>query len=215
MKSIYKKSWFIIAALVFASIQQLSAQTLKDFFKSPDVPLTYLGIDYTQAKILNELGGNPNDVRDRQFAGMNQVVIQEVKKYDLTKVFDRPNITNDLSFVTAKNAKIDADKIFENSSDEVRFKNTTIESIVKGYDFGSKKGIGFLIVMESMNKTSAQASMYVTFVDMASRKVLYTERMTGKAGGIGFRNYWIKPVFFVFEEIRKSKYDDWKEANAK
>lgn len=48
---------------------------------------------------------------------------------------------------------------------------------------------------------------------MASKKVLLTERMTAKAGGFGFKNYWVKTVFLVLEEIRKSKYKEWKSAN--
>ena len=67
-----------------------------------------------------------------------------------------------------------------------------------------------MFIMESMNKASAQASMYVTFIDLASGKVLLTERMTAKAAGFGFRNYWAKTVYEVLDDIKKSKYKEWK-----
>lgn len=212
MKSICKAASLLAITIFLGAMQLLSAQTLKDFFNSSETPLTYLGVDFTQAKVFNDIAANAMDIRDRQFAAINQVIINEPKKYDFQKALSKSNITNDISFVTAKNSKTDAEKIIESSVNEVRFTKATIESIVKGYDFGAKKGIGLLFVMESMNKASAQASMYVTFIDLASRKVLLTERMTAKAAGFGFRNYWAKTVYEVLDEIKDSKYKEWKAA---
>lgn len=213
MKSVYKTSGLLFLSILLLSFKQLSAQTLKDFFNSADVPLTYLGVDFTQAKVLNELATGA-DIRDRQYPAINQVIINEPKKYDVAKAFDRAQVTNDISFVNAKNAKIDADKIAASGSDDVHFKNTTVESIVKSYDFGGKKGIGLMFIMETMNKASAQALIHVTLIDMATKKVLLTEKIIEKPAGFGFRNYWAKTIFEALDDIRKSKYKEWK-ANAK
>ena len=214
MKQVLSLKWLLAIVFLLAGTQPLSAQTLKDFFNSSEVPLTYLGVDFTRAKVFNDIAANAMDIRDRQFAAINQVIVNEPKKYDFQKALSKSNVTNDISFVNAKNAKIDAEKIIEsNSADEVRFTKATIESIVKGYKFAGKKGIGLMFIMESMNKASAQASMYVTFIDLASGKVLLTERMTAKAAGFGFRNYWAKTVYEVLDDIKKSKYKEWK-ANA-
>ena len=214
MKQVLSLKWLLAIVFLLAGTQPLSAQTLKEFFNSSEVPLTYLGVDFTRAKVFNDIAANAMDIRDRQFAAINQVIVNEPKKYDFQKALSKSNVTNDISFVNAKNAKIDAEKIIEsNSADEVRFTKATIESIVKGYKFAGKKGIGLMFIMESMNKASAQASMYVTFIDIASGKVLLTERMTAKAAGFGFRNYWAKTVYEVLDDIKKSKYKEWK-ANA-
>ena len=214
MKHVFSSKWLFAAMLLFIGTQPASAQTLKEFFNSSEVPLTYLGVDFTQAKVFNDIAANAMDIRDRQFAAINQVIINEPKKYDFQKAFSKSTVTNDISFVNAKNAKIDAEKIIEaNSADEMRFKKATIESIVKGYNFKGKKGIGLMFIMESMNKASAQGAMYVTLIDLASGKVLLTERMTAKAAGFGFRNYWAKTIAEVLKDIQKSKYKEWK-ANA-
>ena len=211
MKQVLSLKWLLAIVFLLAGTQPLSAQTLKDFFNSSEVPLTYLGVDFTQAKVFNDIAANAMDIRDRQFAAINQVIVNEPKKYDFQKALSKSSVTNDISFVNAKNAKIDAEKIIEsNSADEVRFTKATIESVVKGYKFTGKKGIGLMFIMESMNKASAQASMYVTFIDLASGKVLLTERMTAKAAGFGFRNYWAKTVYEVLDDIKKSKYKEWK-----
>lgn len=138
MKSISTllRNMIMVALVLFC--QTLSAQTLKDFFNSPDVSLTYLGIDFTRAKVLNEITVNAGDIKDRQYPGMNNVVVseKEAKKWDMAKFFSRNQaVANDISEVTEKNAKIDEDKIMENSADELRLNKSSIESIVKGYSF--------------------------------------------------------------------------------
>lgn len=211
MKPVFSSKWlFAIMLLVFGT-QSASAQTLKEFFNSSEVPLTYLGIDFTQAKVVNDIAANAMDIRDRQFAAINQVVVNEPKKYDFSKAFSKTTVTSDLSFVNAKNAKIDAGKIVESGEvKDDRLTKSGAESIAKGYHFGGKKGIGLMFIMENMNKTSATATMYVVLIDMASSKVLLAERMTAKAAGFGFRNYWAKTVDAVLLEIEKSKYKNWK-----
>jgi hypothetical protein len=211
MKRLLAFQWLFATIFLLAGAQPSAAQTLKEFFNSSEVPLIYLGVDFTHAKVLNDIAANAMDIRDRQFAAINQVIVNEPKKYDFQKAFSKSNVTNDISFVNAKNAKTDAEKIIESASaDEVRFTKATIESIVKGYKFTGKKGVGLMFIMESMNKASSQASMYVTFIDLASGKVLLTERMTAKAAGFGFRNYWAKTVYEVLDDIKKTKYKEWK-----
>ncbi|MCO5239394.1 MAG: hypothetical protein M9904_05015 [Chitinophagaceae bacterium] len=211
MKRIFSLKWFFALLLLLAVAQPVSAQTLKEFFNSSEVPLTYLGVDFTQAKVLNDAVTNAMDIRDRQFAAINGVIVNEPKKYDFQKAFSKTTVTNDLSFVNAKNAKVDAEKIMGSGDvKDDRFTKATIESIVKGYSFSGKKGIGLMLIMETMNKASVTASMYVTFIDLASGKVLLTDRMTAKAAGFGFRNYWAKTVDVVLKDIAKSKYKEWK-----
>lgn len=211
MKRIFSLKWFFALLLLPAAAQPVSAQTLKEFFNSSEVPLTYLGVDFTQAKVLNDAVTNAMDIRDRQFAAINGVIVNEPKKYDFQKALSKTTVTNDLSFVNAKNAKVDAEKIMGSGDvKDDRFTKATIESIVKGYSFSGKKGIGLMLIMETMNKASVTASMYVTFIDLASGKVLLTDRMTAKAAGFGFRNYWAKTVDVVLKDIAKSKYKEWK-----
>lgn len=211
MKRIFSLKWFFALLLLPAVAQPVSAQTLKEFFNSSEVPLTYLGVDFTQAKVLNDAVTNAMDIRDRQFAAINGVIVNEPKKYDFQKALSKTTVTNDLSFVNAKNAKVDAEKIMGSGDvKDDRFTKATIESIVKGYSFSGKKGIGLMLIMETMNKASVTASMYVTFIDLASGKVLLTDRMTAKAAGFGFRNYWAKTVDVVLKDIAKSKYKEWK-----
>lgn len=210
MKRSHKGSLFVLLLFLSGITQSSFAQKAKDIFNSSETPITYLGIDFSRAKLIGDAGADAIDIRNKWFASINDVVVNEPKKYNLQKALEKSSIASDLSFVMEKNAKADVAKLLSsNSSDDSRFTKATIDEIVRGYSFGGKKGVGMMFVMETMNKTASNGSMYVTFIDMGSRKVLYTERMTGKAGGFGFRNYWVKPVYEVIEQIDKSKYKEW------
>jgi len=45
--------------------------------------------------------------------------------------------------------------------------------------------------------------MWVTFVDMNKKTVLFTKRLTEKSGGFGFRNYWAKTFNNALKDIDK------------
>jgi hypothetical protein len=191
---------------------KLSAQTFQDFFK-PETNITWLGIDFTDVKVLGHTDTEVEDLAERHFAGINDVVLNEPKKYDLPKAFHKATVATDLSFVKAKNKTISNTKIASaNDADMSRFTKATIETMVKGYDFGSKKGIGVIFFMEGMSKTKERASMWVTIIDMSSKKVLYTERMEEKVGGFGLKNYYARSIYLALDDI-EDKYKDWKKDN--
>jgi hypothetical protein len=62
-----KAPGFILSSLLFAfiCIRPSSAQTVKNIF-AKETPITYLGIDFTQARVIGE-ATDANDIRDRQF----------------------------------------------------------------------------------------------------------------------------------------------------
>jgi hypothetical protein len=201
---------FVIAALSILGSSTMSfSQTLKDFFSNSETPVVYLGIDFSKAKLLD--AGNPTDIRDRLYASINQLIINEPKKYDLKSAFLKSNIETDLGPVGKTNITANLNDILStNSADYNRFKEADISSIVKKLDLSGKKGIGVLFVMEAMSKVNKAAAIWVTFIDINTKKTLLTERLEGKAAGIGFRNYWAAPVKNVIDLIEKQKYKEWK-----
>ncbi|NOX86391.1 MAG: hypothetical protein GXO86_10590 [Chlorobi bacterium] len=59
------------------------------------------------------------------------------------------------------------------------------------------------MIAESYSKPNVQGAYYVTFFDIATKKVLSTERMLAKPGGFGLRNYWAKTYYTVLKEVGK------------
>jgi hypothetical protein len=77
----------------------------------------------------------------------------------------------------------------------------------------AKQGAGLLFVMEAMRKEekNSGAAIWVTLVDMKTKKILMTERIESKVGGgFGFRNYWASTIKNLIDDIDEKKYKEWK-----
>ena len=214
MKRMPKSNWLILVLFFCSSIQSLSAQAIKDVFNSSETSILYLGIDYTEARLINDPSKPGIAVRDEIYPGINALVINEPKKYDLQKAFNKTMINNSLGIVGKRNKAINAENIESTeSADYNRLKEEDINKLVRGIDFEKKKGIGLLFIVEGMKKVDKKgsSSIWVTFVDMGTNKVLMTERMEGvTSGGFSFRNYWAGTIYNVIESIEKRKYKEWK-----
>jgi len=210
MKRTNKLNW-LFAALLFCGISTTSySQNLKDVLTNSETPITYLGVDFSKAKLLAP--GNPDEIRNRLYTAINYVVINEPKKYDIKGAFHKSVVTNDITAVNAKNEKANINDILStNSADFNRFRENDIAAIVKDLDLSGKQGVGLVFVMEAMQKIDkdAEAAVWATLIDMKTKKVLITERIVSKAGGIGFRNYWATTIKNTIETIEKKKYKEW------
>jgi hypothetical protein len=90
-------------------------------------------------------------------------------------------------------------------------KEEDISSLVNGWDFGERKGVGLLFVAEALNKGNKSAAYWVTLVDMKNKKVLMTDRVEAPTSmAFGFRNYWASSVKNLIDNIEKKKYKEWK-----
>ena len=211
MKHAHKLSWMTGILLIMLNVPAL-AQTAKEVFGNSDTQILYLGIDFTKAKLIDDANANAIDIKERQYAGINDLIVTEEKKYNLKSAFHKSYIDHDLGIVQKRNEKVNAEDIKStNTGDFHRLQASDIEGMVKSYDFGDKKGVGLIFFMEAMSKSAKSAAMWVTLVDMKNKKVLMTERMEGKTGmAFGFRNTWAIPIKMVLEDIEKRKYSEWK-----
>lgn len=202
---------------LFGNNKNISAQTLKEFFATSEATLTYLGIDFTKAKLINYPNPDAMDIRNRLYNSINEVVVNEPKKYDIAGAFHKSNVNVDLSGVREKNSKINAEGIVStNTEDFSRLKDADIASVVKALSFEAKKGIGLLFVMEAMKKDDkkGEAAVWVVLLDLSSKKILISERIESKANGFGFRNYWASTIKETLDEISDKKYKEWKKKNS-
>ena len=207
-----KRSFLLLAAvlLVFNTLTFAQATTAKDVFGNSETPIVYLGIDFTKAKTIDE-PTTEFDIRDKYYPGINDLIVNEAKKYDLKGAFHKAYMDHDLGPVMARNAKINAQTIkSSNSADFHKLQSSDIDALVKGFEFGDKKGAGLIFVAEAYSKSEKAIAIWVTLVDMGSRKVLMTERMQGKIGGFGLRNAEATGIKNIIEEIQKTKYQVWK-----
>ena len=211
MKRLNKLISFL--AIVLCGLTQPAfSQSLKDVFTNSEVPLTYLGIDFSQTRVIDQ--GNADDIRNRLYRSINDLVVDEFKKFDIKGAFRKSNVINYTNAVSDQNSKANLSEIISNnSSDFNRLKEADILRIIKGLDLKGQDGIGVVFVMEAMRKVDKKgtAAIWVTFIDMKSKKLLMTERIEEEAkGGFGFRNYWASTIKELIDDIDKKKFKAWK-----
>jgi hypothetical protein len=212
-----KLNWLVPGLLLCTISISSFSQTLEEVFSKNKPPLTYLGIDFSKSRLLDQ--GDPVKIRDEYYFSINALILKEPRKYDFKAAFKNENIDHDLSAVTKNNATADLNEILSTkSSDFNRFKASDITSMVNDLDLQGKQGIGVLFVMEAMRKMgeNSGAAIWVTLVDMKTKKILMTERIESKATiGIGFRNYWASTINNLLNYIAVKKYKKWKKKYAK
>ncbi|POY36542.1 hypothetical protein C3K47_09200 [Solitalea longa] len=208
------KKQFCLLLLLTLNALCTNAQSFSQFLNNPSIKLTYLGIDFTETRLIGDPKTYSWELKDKHFGGINEVVVKESGNYTIASAFRRKELVNNLSFVTEHNKLIDAEKIISyDVRDTMRLSRDHIQRIIDSYNFGNEKGIGLMFVMESMCKTTATGSFYVVLFDMESKKRILTQRMVGDAGGFGFRNYWARTVYEIINEIEMHTYTTWQNRN--
>ena len=201
MKSLLCLAFFLLTAYT------APAQKDNNDVIHSDKPVTWLGIDFSQARFIGsatqfkDAGDVTADaVRDKYIPAWNELFINEQKKYDVAKYVHRESVAFALDITTRANNKVGESFFSQNPADYSRLTESDISKAVKKYDFMGNKGVGLIFFVEGMSKGKDEAAAWITFVDMGSRTVLQTRRATGKAGGFGFRNYWAKAFLNILKE---------------
>ena len=200
-------AFFLFILPAFLQGQSNSASA---FFNTDTIPATYLGIDFTKAKLINDLASNATTIQSQQFTGINNLMIAESKKYKIQGAYHRSTWNVDLKEVEVRNQKSDPFQLkSSDDSDLYRLNKGDIESLVNNFDYGSNKGYGILLVVEGMSKSKKLITIWFTLVDMDTRNVLFTDRVEGKLGsGFGFRNYWASAIKSSISEVKSPRYTE-------
>ncbi|MES2734294.1 MAG: hypothetical protein V4714_21280 [Bacteroidota bacterium] len=207
-----KKLSLFVLLFTLVSIP-LVAQSSKDPFSTSE--LTWFGLDFSQAKLVGsfsqygEAGAkNGEQIKNQYFGAWNNLIINEPEKFNLKEAFNKSTLINDLSTVEKRNAAVNSDDLFtSNQPDPGRISPETIAKIVKDYK-SDKSGVGLLFIVDTFSKPAEEGVIHVTFFDIASRKVLLTQKMSGEPRGFGIRNYWAGAILKVIQKSKK-EYKNW------
>lgn len=211
MRNLILTSIFVISTSI-----SFAQNTAQDFLSGDEI--VWYGLDFSKAKFIGAFdqgaGAAPitgYELKTKYIPAWNALIVNESAKYDLKRTFKKTSVFNDLSIVEKINSTIEADNIMSYNDYKFDDVDKTINSIVNGYAVGEKKqGIGVVFIVESFNKGQQQGTIYVTIFDIKTKKVLIKEKIIGKAGGIGMRNYWAKSILSVMIQVEKTFYKQWK-----
>ena len=204
----------ILSLLVLASGTFAKAQDAKSALSSTEI--VWFGLDFTKAKFVGAFDqgagiapATGSDMKTKWIPSWNALVVNEPQHFDFKKSFRKDNVIYDLKSINELNNKIDVDACMVYN--EGNIERSEIDGMVKNYKADVKKsGIGLSFIVENFNKTTQTGTMYVTFFDIATKKVLVCEKMSGKGAGIGMRNYWAATIKAILKQIDATEYKNWK-----
>jgi hypothetical protein len=205
-----KKLIFCLIALCFA--EQVSAQqTMSDLFNGK-ARLVFLGLDFTQAKYIGKVGFvDPAAIKNQHMVSWNNLIEAEPKKFSLQDAFKlKPEqYESKVEDMVRLNESADVKDNITNETDYSLSEDQVKKKSVSKYSLSEKSGIGVVYVVESLSKTAEKMFAWVTFIDLSTKKVLYTEKLEGSAAGFGFRNYWAGAVYKINKSIDSRYYKKW------
>lgn len=161
-------------------------------------PLVWCGLDYSKVKMIGAMDfRQPDQIFPGALIGWNALFMNEMMPK--LEAMD-PTVESDLDAVKASNEKVSASQIEHEDGtraekvDSTDITAATIADIVSSYKLKHDKGVGLVFIMDRLVKAQETGCLYVVFFDVGSRKVLHSERIVAPASGIGFRNYWFRPI---------------------
>jgi hypothetical protein len=207
-----KRNTFFFLLLMMAFGITSNAQTFSDVF-DPKTQITWLGIDFTALKVIGDREAWANKTPNEMFDAWNKLMIAEREKYNVEKALHRDEVRYAVDVALDHNAALNVTDLFADvASSEFLLRQNNIQAIINTYNFKSHSGIGLLFIAESFDKTAMRATFWVTFINMDTRQILFTQKMTNPPGGFGLRNFWASPVYAILKKIDKSEYKSWQKS---
>ncbi|WP_295720511.1 hypothetical protein [Mucilaginibacter sp.] len=214
MKIITKFTW-LIALIICTTTQALFAQTKADAF-NPKVPVTWLGIDFSQMRFIGSEAAYKasgellnSEFVNKYIPAWANLFITEPKTYNVPRASHRDTVHFAFKVTEAANNALSKNFFTENPNDFSTLKEKDIVEVVKNYDFQGQKGLGMMLIVEGMSKATHLAGAWVTFVNMNDKTVLFTVYKTGNSRGFGFRNYWAHSWYNILKDFA-SDFDSYK-----
>jgi len=212
------KKLLLLAAFI-SSAFGASAQTAKDVFTAKEI--VWYGLDFSKTHFVGQFDqgfgivpATGMDMRNKWAGAWNELIVKEQNNFDLRKAFRADNVYFDLGPIAEQNKKIDSDRCM--SFNPAKISKEEIAEMIKQYVPGEKTtGIGLVFIVENFNKNDLIGEMYVTYFDIATKKVLMIEKESARPIGQGLRNYWAGSVKSVLRNIEGTDYKVWKKEYSK
>ena len=194
----------LLLLLTAFCIGTLNAQDASKVFSSPT--LVWYGIDFTMAKMVGMKDESPHKIRDEYFKPWCDAVNNET---DLAKAFQKKGLIKDLVGVFKANLARETESL---SADDAKdLSPEAIAERIKGVSVGQKKeGLAAVMIVQSFNKTTDEATVWVVFFDIATHNVLMSKKVTGKPSGGNAKAAWTGALKDIFSKIEKKEYATWK-----
>lgn len=164
--------------------------------------ITFYGIDFSQGKIYGSTD-KPDKLR-QAYADINMLFVTEPAKFDIAKLLGKNVKDVRIDAVSESNENI-PDDYLKTFSSSFTINDENIVNSLKNLIIDNGSGVGFVMVMQQLNKSNETATYQLVFFDIETRNIITRWTMSGEPGGGGIRNYWGNSVYDVLSKVKKYK----------
>jgi len=175
--------------------------------------MNFYGVDFTLVKTFG-VKEEPGKVA-KAFEEINKLIVSETKKYQYGNFFtkyireiDQSKELKKIQFTTFDNVSIDEAiyraRIMNEAgmptySKTYKIDDAAVVALVKSFNTGKDIGYGVLYVAELLDKEAGIGNYIAVCFNVKTKKIVFTDRVSGKAGGFGLRNYWASSLEKIFK----------------
>ncbi|MBE6272852.1 MAG: hypothetical protein IJA95_07735 [Bacteroidaceae bacterium] len=188
----------LLTVLLFAFCILGNAQN--KFNLSGITSLVNYGIDYSLAKVFG--GKESGHQYWVTYADINELFISKSKTFDIGKRLGIPVEVVSLQAVNDVNKQINPDHIKTTDNNYMPTEAQIAEAVKKLPILSQEEKYGIVMICLFMNKATDQATYQFVVFNTKTREIVEQWTNTGKALGIGLKNYW---SFSVHNAIKKIK----------
>ncbi len=191
-----KKSLLLIYALVCC--MWVNAQN--KFNLTEVKSLVNYGVDYSLAKVY----GGKDTGYDYwiTFDEINEYFISKSKTFDIGKRLGIPVEVVSLQAVNEVNKKINPDQILTTDANYLPTETQISEAIRKLPILSQEEKYGIVMLCLFMNKEEDRATYQFVVFNTKTREIIEQWTNTGRALGIGLKNYWSYSVHYAIKKIK-------------
>ncbi len=184
----------------------------KDVFTQKSIVVS--GMDFTRARFVGKALADVGELKNKFFREWNDVLEDQKPKFDFGDFFNKENVIYDFASTNNRNSARSTGGMYSKSK-VPSLSQSSVQGVLYNLTLKQKHGIGALLVVEAFDDENDKAIVWVTLFDIASKKLLITERLTAGPHGGGLRNYWINAVYEIMVHVNRVSYAAWKNTYAR
>jgi hypothetical protein len=179
-------------------------QVKSELFQSEKI--IFYGLDFTYAKfVVHKKIPDSTELVHRYFSEWNYMYLDERDGFDMRRPLKKKLVLYD-TVTYSINAQINPDDVMVNEATNLELKQ--IRKYIKNYSDFSKEGYGMVYMVESLNAKDKYLSAWLTFFDLKTGELLFSEPIRVKAKGRNFTLLWASAFDELYLESKNS-YRVW------
>lgn len=162
--------------------------------------LTNFGIDFTIAKVYG--GKDTGHQYWTTYADINELFIMKPKMYSIDKRLGIPVEVTSLEAVNQANKKINPDQIKTDNPQYMPTEEQIQEAVRNLPILSQEEKTGIVMIALFLNKEEDRGTYQFVVFNTKTREIIEQWTNSGKALGIGLKNYWGMSIYNAIKKIK-------------